>query len=118
MEGGVDLTIDAATLAPMLGRMDVYKALLDSLQERRGAHESSHVLQLRLKRALQGHDLTVRLQNAGRRVPAELAFFERTVAEVHPRPRVVLDAPAPGRAPAAAGPAGSGPPRPGLAPFG
>lgn len=114
----MDLTIDAATLAPMLGRMDVYRALLDALKERRGAHEGSHVLQLRLKRALQGHDLTVRLRNAGRRVPAELSFFERMVAEVHPHPRLVLDTPTPGPAPPAAGPAAAGPSRPGLAPLG
>lgn len=102
----MDLTIDDGALAPMLGRMDVYKALLDALHERRGSHESSQVLQLRLRRALQGHDLTVRLRNAGRRVPAELAFFERTLAEVHQRPRLVVEASAPGPLPAAVAPQG------------
>jgi hypothetical protein len=89
----MDLTLDAARLSPMLGRNDLYAALLDAMQERRGAHESAGVLKLRLQRALQGRDLTVRVTNPRSRVPAELAFIERTLREVHPAPRMVLDDP-------------------------
>jgi hypothetical protein len=81
----VEITIDAAAMSPMLGRKDVFDALLDALHERRGANEGVHVLKLRLRRAFQGNDLTVRVTNGEARVPAELAFIERTVAEVHPR---------------------------------
>src|ERR1041385_5309873 len=54
----MDLTLDAARLSPMLGRNDLYAALLDAMQERRGAHESAGVLKLRLQRALQGREPT------------------------------------------------------------
>jgi len=92
----MDITIDAATLSPMLGRADVYNALLDGLKERRGDHESAGVLKLRLRRALQGRDLTVRVTNPRSRVPAELDFIARTVREVHADPRLLLeDAPRP-----------------------
>ena len=85
----MDLTIDTAKLSPMVGRLDVYRALLDAMKERRGANESVQVLKLRLQRALQAGDLTVRLSNSQARVPAELAFIGRTVAEVHPNATVV-----------------------------
>ena len=90
----MDITIDTATLSPMLGRLDIYRALLDAMKERRGDNESVQVLKLRLQRALQAGDLTVRLSNAQKRVPAELAFIGRTVAEVHPSPRVLRASPA------------------------
>ena len=85
----MDLTIDTAKLSPMLGRLDVYRALLDAMKERRGSNESVQVLKLRLQRALQAGDLTVRLSNTQKRVPAEITFISRTVAEVHPSPNVV-----------------------------
>jgi hypothetical protein len=91
----MQLTIDAAAFSPMLGRTDVYNAVLDALQERRGEREGAGVLKLRLKRTLQGNPLTVRVTNAKGRVPAELAFIERTLREVHPSPMMVVeDAPA------------------------
>ena len=85
----MDITLDAARLSPMLGRLDVYQALLDAMRERRGANESVQVLKMRLQRALQSRDLTVRVANAQGRVPAELTFISRTVAEVHPNARVM-----------------------------
>lgn len=92
----MDITIDTATLSPMLGRLDIYRALLDAMKERRGANESVQVLKLRLQRALQsGGGLTVRLANTQARVPAELAFIDRTVSEVHPNPTVVRAGPTP-----------------------
>ena len=87
----MNVKIDAAALSPMLGRTDVYNALLDALQERRGDHESAGVLKLRLKRALQGRPLAVRVVNADRRVPAEMAFIERTLREVHPSPTMSVE---------------------------
>jgi hypothetical protein len=87
----VELTLDAAALSPMLGRTDVYNALLDALQERRGDREGASVLRLRLQRALRERPLAVRLKNAHRRVPAELAFIERTLREVHPSPTLVRE---------------------------
>lgn len=94
----MDITIDTATLSPMVGRLDVYKALLDGMQERRGANDSLQVLKLRLQRALQAHQLTVRLANTQARVPAELAFIGKTVAEVSPRATLVQAGPAPRQA--------------------
>lgn len=85
----MDITIDTATLSPMVGRLDVYRALLDAMKERRGDNEPVQVLKMRLQRALQAHELTVRLANAQGRVPAELTFIGRTVAEVHPRATIV-----------------------------
>ncbi len=89
----MDLTLDAATMTDMLGRQDVFNALLDALHEKRGKHESVQVLKLRLQRTLQGRDLTVRVANAQARVPAVLAFIQRTVAEVHPHATLVLATP-------------------------
>ena len=85
----MDITIDVASLSPMLGRLDVYKALLDAMKERRGANESVQVLKMRLQRALQSSNLTVTLVNSEKRVPAELSFIGRTIAEVHPSPRLL-----------------------------
>lgn len=89
----MDLTIDAAGMRRMLGRMDVYGALLDAMKERRAPNESGNVLKLRVARAVQGKDLTVRIANAGDRVPAELAFIGRTLAEVHPRANLLFETP-------------------------
>jgi hypothetical protein len=75
----------------MLGRQDVFNALLDALGERRGSAEAAPVLKLRLKRSLQGRDLTVRVAHAQARVPAELAFISRTLAEVHPQANLILE---------------------------
>lgn len=85
----MDITIDTAKLSPMVGRVDVYKALLDAMKERRGANESLQVLKMRLQRALQARELTVRLENVQGRVPAEIAFIGRTVGEVHPHPTIL-----------------------------
>ena len=85
----MDVTLDTATMSPMLGRLDIYRALLDAMKERRGANENVKVLKLRLQRAVQNGGLTVRLVNAQARVPAELAFIGRTVAEVHPSPTIL-----------------------------
>ena len=85
----MDITLDAAALSPMLGRLDVFQALLAALKEDHGDREGAEVLKLRLRRALQGSDLTVRLANARARVPAEQAFLARTIGEVHPSPRLV-----------------------------
>lgn len=103
----MDITLDAAALSPMLGRLDVYRALLDAMRERRGANESVQVLKMRLQRALQARDLTVRVANSQARVQAELNFIARTVAEVHPSARVMAAPPpaAPPTAPPAAPPA-------------
>lgn len=90
----MDITIDTAGLSRMLGRMDVYRALLHAMQVQPAANESTQVLKLRLQRALQNGDLTVRLKNAQGRVPAELAFIGRTVAEVHPNPTILRAGPA------------------------
>jgi hypothetical protein len=85
----MDLTIDTAKMSPMLGRLDVYRALLDAMKERRGDNESAPILKMRLQRALQSSALTVRLSNSQARVPAEIAFIGKTVAEVHPSPVVL-----------------------------
>src|ERR1051326_8264550 len=87
----MDITIDAAAMSPMLGRQDVFNALLDALHERRGGGEAAHLLKLRLRRSLQGQDLTVRVARAQARVPAELAFIGRTLAEVAPQAHLVLE---------------------------
>ena len=94
----MDITIDTAKLSPMVGRLDVYKAMLDALRERRGANESQQVLKLRLQRALQAGELTVRLTNVQGRVPAELDFIGRTVAEVHAHPTIVRSGAQPSQA--------------------
>jgi hypothetical protein len=99
----MDLKIDVSAMRSMVGRTDVYRALLDAMKETRGPNESQQVMKLRLQRALQGRDLTVHLARSGDRVPAELSFIGRTVAEVHPSPRIVVDAAdAAGGAPVAA----------------
>lgn len=90
----MDITIDAAAMSPMLGRVDLFRALLDAMQERRAANESAQVMKLRLQRALQARDLTVLVKNTKGRVPAELALITRTVAEVHPNARILQAAPA------------------------
>jgi hypothetical protein len=85
------VTIDATTMPGMLGPSDVFAAVLAALGERHGASESTKVLRLRVRRALEGRGATVHVTNPRSRVGAELALIERTLREAAPDVRLTLD---------------------------